>query len=163
MSSVVQMSLVEGVRTRKQPIGLADVPDVGRVFAHWVYMMGKNPKRCALGPDRRKAITRALSLYDVETLELAIEGCAASPFHRGQNDRETEYTDICLILRDEAHIERFAELGERLRERAAQAERQQAERAQQEQQQPEDPVAVAAARERLRAMAQRMAARRGGA
>ena len=35
---------------------------IGRVFAHWVFMLGKNPRRCALGPGRRKAIDRALAL-----------------------------------------------------------------------------------------------------
>ena len=41
-----------------------------RVFDHWVYMLGKNPRRCALGPARRKVIDRALGLYDEETLLL---------------------------------------------------------------------------------------------
>lgn len=91
------------------------------VFDHWVFMLGKNPHRVALGPKRRRAIERALALYDVETLLLAVEGCAASPFHRGENDRDTEYTDLELILRDESHIERFVETGERLRDRADRA------------------------------------------
>lgn len=89
-----------------------------RVFEHWVFMLGKNPKRCALGPKRRKVIEAALALYDEETLRLAIDGCAASEWHAGSNDRGTAYDDIELILRDEAHIERFAQAGERLRERS---------------------------------------------
>lgn len=90
-----------------------------RVFQHWVFMLHKNPRRCALGPTRRRAIDRALQLYDEDTLLLAIEGCAASPWHAGENDRDREFNGIELILRDEAHIERFAEDGERLRDRAA--------------------------------------------
>jgi hypothetical protein len=131
-----------------------------RVFGHWVFMLGKNPKRCALGPTRKRAIERALGLYDEETLQLAIEGCAASAWHAGENDRGREFNDIELILRDEAHIERFAADGERLRDRvlaAAAAERQAAEV-------PAiaaaEPAAVAANIERLRAMAARLAGRR---
>lgn len=90
-----------------------------RLFAHWVWMMGKNPTRCAIGPKRARVLDDALKLYDEETLMLAIEGCAASPWHAGRNDRNREYNDIELILRDEAHIERFAAEGEALRERLA--------------------------------------------
>lgn len=91
---------------------------VVRVFEHWVDMLDKNPKRCALGPTRRKVIARALELYDEEVVLLAIEGCATDPWHLGDNDHGTEYTDLEMILRDEAHIERFAQRGEDARERA---------------------------------------------
>jgi hypothetical protein len=126
-------------------------------------MLGKNPKRCALGPDRRKIISKALALYDAETLELAIEGCAASAWHRGANDRDTEYAGLELILRDEAHIERFAELGERLREQAEADAARAAQRAQEQAEAPAvDPAAAAAARQRLRDLAAQMAGRKAG-
>lgn len=128
-----------------------------RVFDHWVYMLGKNPRRCALGPTRRKVIDRALGLYDEETLLLAIEGCAASAWHAGANDREREFNDIELILRDEAHIERFAADGEALRERLKRRLEKQAEVVPI---QAPDPEREAVFREKVRAMAQ--AARRGG-
>lgn len=99
--------------TDEQPLAACD--DVRRLFDHWVFMLGKNPKRVALGPERRKVINRALQLYEVEVLEMAIEGCAASEWHAGENDRGAVYQDIELILRNECHIERFAALGERLR------------------------------------------------
>lgn len=88
---------------------------VARVFEHWVLMMGKSARRCALGPTRRRVIERALALYDEETLQLAIEGCAASAWHAGQNDRGKAFNDLELILRDEKHIEGFASDGEELR------------------------------------------------
>ena len=128
-----------------------------RVFAHWVYMLGKNPRRCALGPTRRKLIDKQLGLYDEDTLMLAIEGCAASAWHAGANDREREFNDIELILRDEAHIERFAAEGEALRERLRRRLERQAEVVPI---QAPDPVREAEFREKVRAMAQ--AARRGG-
>lgn len=88
------------------------------MFSHWMLMLGKNRARCALGPSRRRAIERALALYDVETLLLAVEGCASSAWHAGANDRARPFDDLELILRDEAHIERFAADGEAVRERA---------------------------------------------
>ena len=131
-----------------------------RVFDHWVWMMGKNPRRTVLGPTRKKAIAKWLDLYGEETLQLAIERCAASAWHAGDNDRGTEYNDLELILRDEAHIERFAAAGEALRERAARAD-QRAAVVQPLVVEPEpDPAELAAKRERLRAMAARMAGRK---
>ncbi len=132
-----------------------------RVFDHWVWMLHKNPQRTALGPARRRAVERALSLYDEETLLLAIEGCAASKWHAGENDREREFTDLELILRDEAHVERFAADGERLRD---QAERRRRSQASAQQVVPigaaADPEQVQAARDALRALAARLAGRR---
>jgi hypothetical protein len=96
---------------------------VERLFEHWVFMFGKNPRRCALGRVRRKVITEALALYDEETLEMAIEGCASSAWHAGENDRGKEFNDIELIFRNEAKVERFAEDGEQLRARAAEEAR----------------------------------------
>lgn len=93
-----------------------------RVFDHWVWMLGKNPSRTMLGPKRRAVIERALSLgYDEPTLMMAIDGCAGSRWHAGENDRGTPFDDIELILRDERNIERFSEMGERLHQRAERA------------------------------------------
>lgn len=139
---------------------LAAAPDdVRRLFDHWVFMLGKNPKRVALGPERRKVISRALQLYEVEVLEMAIEGCAASEWHAGENDRGTVYQDIELILRNESHIERFAEMGERLRIKAAnEAARARAQASAPVP--PQDAAAAAEQRQRVRDLAARI--RRGG-
>jgi hypothetical protein len=98
----------------------ATVPNsaVERIFGHWVFMFGKHAGRTALGPTRRRAIVRALQLYPEGELLLAVEGCAASPFHNGDNDRGQSYTDVTLILRDEEHLERFAALGREARRQA---------------------------------------------
>lgn len=130
-----------------------------RVFDHWVFMLGKNPRRCAFGPTRRRAVDKALALYDEETLLLAIEGCAASPWHAGENDRDRAFDDLELILRDEPHIERFAADGERLRERAAQTLAKQRQQAEQEAPAVVDADEVARERERIRKMADMLAGR----
>jgi len=137
----------------------APTPDaMRRLFEHWVFMMGKNPRRCALGPERRKVIGKALALYDEETLQLAIEGCASSAYHAGDNDRDTPYNDLELIFRNEKYVERFATMGEQLRTKAAnEAERT---RAQASAPVPEmDEAQAKVQRDRLRELAQRL--RRG--
>lgn len=130
-----------------------------RLFDHWVWMLGKNPRRVAFGPARRKVVAAALGLYDEAALRLAIEGCSASAWHAGDNDRGEPFNDIELILRDEKHIERFMRYGERLHELAAQQDDAPAEAAAP----PEaDPAAAAAGRERLRALAAELAGRTSG-
>lgn len=132
---------------------------IERVFAHWVFMLHKNPLRTRLDVARRKVLAKALALYDEETLLLAVEGCAGDPWSAGDNDRGRPFQDIELILRDAQHIEKFAELGEQLRrelglQRAADARAVQT---------PVDAVSdveAAAAREALRAFAMRKSGRR---
>lgn len=131
---------------------------VERVFDHWVFMLCR--RRAALGPARRKVIEKALALYDEETLLLAIEGNAASAWHAGENDRGRAYDDLELILRDEAHVERFAADGEALRERV----RRRAEVAEKVVPiAPADPAAIAAQRAALREAAARLAGRKAAA
>jgi hypothetical protein len=158
---VIQRTNLQLIDSSTAQAGTDEQTATERVFAHWVWMLGKNPRRTALGPTRRRTIDKALQLYDEETLLLAIEGCSASSWHAGQNDRQQEYTDLELILRDEAHVERFAADGERLRERAQRlAQQAQQQAAQVLPLHPEpDPAQVAAQREALRALAARIAGR----
>lgn len=134
------------------------------VFAHWVWMMGKRASRVAFGPKRRRAVYVALTLYEADQLLAAIEGCASSPFHRGENDRDTAYDDIDFILRDERNIERFSERGYKLREAARRALEREAGAAQDQTPEaaPVDPAELAAQRERVRQMAAQLAGRRHG-
>jgi hypothetical protein len=153
-----QLKLVHQQEDATNDDALAQSPG-RRIFDHWVTMMGKRAGMVAFGPARRKVVERALGLYSEEVLCLAIDGCAASAWHGGDNDRGRPYNDIELILRDEAHIERFAEDGERLHQ-AALAQWRQDRATQAAPAEPaEDPVQVAAVRDRVRQMAQRM---RGG-
>lgn len=83
---------------------------VAQVFEHWKSIW--NHPRAALDLKRTAAIARALKGYAAEDLCTAISGYRNSPHHTGQNDRQTVYDDIGLLLRDSAHIDagiRFAE------------------------------------------------------
>lgn len=138
---------------------------VQAVFEHWVFMLGKAPGRVAMGPARRAVIEKALRLYEVETLLLAVEGNAASRFHAGDNKHGRTFNDLELILRDEAHIEGFAEQGEALRERADReaAAREQALRSARTGDQLGTTVDAGADRARLAKIRQELVARIRGA
>lgn len=86
---------------------------VDEVFVHWARVMGKDMSRTKLNAARRaKLKARRQEGYTDEQLCLAVDGCKASPFHMGKNDRGQVYDDLVTILRDgpavEAHIARVA-------------------------------------------------------
>lgn len=157
--SRVTLALIADTSRDDAAHGAAHKTAVERVFEHWVFMLHKHPRRTALGPTRRRAIERALALYDEEVLLLAVEGCAASAWHAGENDRGRAFDDLELILRDEPHVERFAEAGERLRDRLREREAQARTVAPMVER---DAAAIALARDRLREAAARLAGRRHG-
>lgn len=129
-----------------------------QVFDHWLFMLGRSPRRCKMGPTRRAAINSALAMgYDVDTLLLAVEGMAADPLDGAPHDRMRDaMREIEWLLAREARIERWADMGETLRLEAIQVDNPQPEDMPAP---PTDPVAAAAARERLRELGAR---RRGG-
>lgn len=90
--------------------GLAPAaPDgVTIVFDAWREATGH--ERARLDDKRRRVIRKALKDYDLPTVVDAVRGWRYSPHHSGQNANGTVYDDIGLLLRDAAHIERFANL-----------------------------------------------------
>ncbi|NEV64715.1 hypothetical protein [Thiorhodococcus minor] len=82
---------------------------VQAVFTHWQRVMDKPHAR--LDGKRRAAIAARLKDgYRVSDLLTAIDGCRASAWHQGQNDRQRPFNDLGLICRDGAHVEQFLEL-----------------------------------------------------
>lgn len=134
-----------------------------RVFEHWLFVNGRNPRRCKMGPTRRMAIQAALAMgYDVDTLMAAVEGMAADPLDAvggespAARDRMRDaMREIEWLMARESRIERWAEKGDALR---AQVD---APPPADELQAPAvDPAAEAAARAQLLARIQ--AGRKGG-
>lgn len=81
------------------------------VFEFWRDVMGHT--RAKFGPKRRQAVSKMLRVgYSVDDLRLAIYGCKCSPRHQGQNDTGEIWDDLELIVRDEAHVDRFTRLAE---------------------------------------------------
>lgn len=85
---------------------LAVIPPVDQVFTHWQSVTGHSDAKFT--PRRKQAIAgRLREGYSVGTLMAAVNGCRASPFHQGENDRRRVFDDITLICRDGEHVEQF--------------------------------------------------------
>lgn len=67
------------------------------VWAHYVSVMA--PRRTQLDPEGGRIIDEALRVATVDECCGAIDGCAASPFHMGENDRRKKYNGLSHILR----------------------------------------------------------------
>ena len=88
-----------------KPVTFASV-DVRGVFDYWREVM-EHPN-AVLDNKRSRAIAARLKHgYSVEQLKRAVDGCRASPWHQGQNDRHQVYDDIELICRDAKRVEAF--------------------------------------------------------
>jgi len=68
-------------------------------------------KRARPGDKEKKLIKARLNEgYTVEDLQEAIDGNHRSPFHNGENDRNTTYHDLTLIMRNSSKVLQFIEL-----------------------------------------------------
>lgn len=86
--------------------------EITEVFSYWQQIMDK--PRSRIDSKREKAIRgRLRDGYSVQDIQDAIQGCAWSSFHRGENDRQKRYQDIELICRDASHIDQFLDIFER--------------------------------------------------
>ena len=94
--------------TTAQKIAAVNELEIQEVFNYWVdqtwIKRGPRPK---LTDPRWRKIELAIYEYGLEEAKMAIRGCTLSPFHMGDNKMRRRYTDIELVLRDAAHIERF--------------------------------------------------------
>jgi hypothetical protein len=81
------------------------------IFEYWRVTMGKG-HTVKFGNDRRQKVrARLREGYTVEQIKRAIDGCAGSAFHRGENDGHREYNDLTLICQTSAKLEQFIEMG----------------------------------------------------
>ena len=79
---------------------------VHAVFSYWQEAL--NHPQARLTPEREKAIRARLKEgYTFDQITQAIDGCRASPFHRGQNERSQAYDDLTLICRNGSKLESF--------------------------------------------------------
>lgn len=85
----------------------AKPPDpIAQLFERWRQKL--NHPRAVLDKKRKRSIEKALKLgYSIDDLCDAIDGCAMSPWHTGENPQKTKYDDLTLIFRDASKIESF--------------------------------------------------------
>lgn len=104
LQTAPQLSLVEAPA---EPPSHRDA--VQRLFGYWQRRTGH--ERARLTPERASRILARLRQgYSEAEIQAAIDGCAASEFHSGQNGTGTVYDDIELICRNGSNVERFAAL-----------------------------------------------------
>lgn len=100
--------------------------EIEAVFEHWKEVMSS--PRSRLDIKRRDAIKgRLIDGYTLADLCDAINGCRASRFHMGDNDRRRVFNDIGLICRDAEHVDRFIEEWEAVKRKAESVEQKRAD------------------------------------
>lgn len=96
------LRLVAGTASASPPTEV-----VSRIFDRWVEGANKDRARTKLDDKRVRAIKKALKDYPLDDLLDAVVGWKCVPFNRGENEAGRTYNDLCLLLRDAEHIERF--------------------------------------------------------
>jgi len=106
------------MHTRQQRAQSSTIPSeqIGEIFGYWKEIMKKrNP---ILDKKRSSRIGWAIANYGMEACRQAIDGCALSPWHMGQNPSNKAYNDISLIFRDAEKTEGFIERYEKSKKNA---------------------------------------------
>ncbi len=91
--------------------------EVAEVFLYWQTKLDHLSARLTDGR-KAKVEARRRAGYTVEQIKRAIDGCAASPFHRGLDDYGNRtgavYDDLELICRDDTKLEKFIAIADRV-------------------------------------------------
>jgi uncharacterized protein YdaU (DUF1376 family) len=81
------------------------------IFNHWKTVLN-HPKAILDAKLQRLIASRLEDGFSPEDLKSAIDGCRASAWHMGDNDRHKKFDSLSLIFRDAEHVEKFmSELG----------------------------------------------------
>lgn len=81
------------------------------LFQYWLRATGRAGGQTKLTDKRRTRIrARLRDGYTVRDLRAAIDGCANSAFHKGENDRNQRYDDLELIFRNGENVEKFRDM-----------------------------------------------------
>jgi len=81
------------------------------VFNHWKTVLN-HPKAILDAKVHKLIADRVAEGFSPEDLKSAIDGCKASAWHMGENDRRKKFDGLGLIFRDAEHVEKFiSELG----------------------------------------------------
>lgn len=119
-ATVTEYSVTEGKGSEVDALHAdsLSVPAVEKIFSHWQTVM--DAPRAACDAKRKKLILAALEIgYTAADLCKAIDGCRASPWHMGENERGRQYKSLALILRDAEKIDAFMAMADNPPQRAA--------------------------------------------
>lgn len=83
------------------------IEEIETIFNFWKDTFNKR-NNAKLDDTRKKKIASALKAHGADTCKEAILGCSISPWNRGQNPGNKQYTDIELIFRNAGKVEQFA-------------------------------------------------------
>lgn len=83
--------------------------EINDIFAYWQLKLDHPGAK--LTPDRKRKIAgRLKDGYSLNQIKQAIDGCASSPFHCGENKDGKRYDDIELICRNGSKLESFLQI-----------------------------------------------------
>lgn len=79
------------------------------VYAYWARVMSQpTATTTEIAKERlKKVVARLRAGATVADIKRAVDGCAASGFHMGENDRGTKYNGLELICRNAEQLEKF--------------------------------------------------------
>jgi len=83
--------------------------EIQRIYDFFISSFKKNTNQYKLTPLRRQKIKKRLEDAGKEMLKRAIANTAASPFHRGKNDRGWQ-ADLDFIIRSYEQVEKLANM-----------------------------------------------------
>lgn len=83
-----------------------EIAGVGEIFEHWKLRL-EHPTAKLTDGRKAKVKARLNEGYTLEEIKQAIDGCAMSHFHRGQNPTGAVYDDLELICRNGEKLEGF--------------------------------------------------------
>lgn len=102
--------VMNGSKENPTPPTPSPAGPVETVFNAWVESTGRTG-RTRLDSKRRSRIRgRLREGFPVEDLVDAVRGWKHSPFHRGENETGTLYTELDVLLRDAQQVEKFRDL-----------------------------------------------------
>lgn len=79
-------------------------------FKYWCHRLGKAKTAKFKGKRKAKVLARLRDGYTLEDIKRAVDGCAGSAWHMGENDRNQRYDDLELICRDGSNLEKFRDM-----------------------------------------------------
>lgn len=98
-----------GASVTPHPATTSGADQAREVFDYWRSRMAKGPNTKFTRDRRQKVETRLREGYTIADLKQAVDGCAASAFHQGENDEGKTYNDLELICRKGSKVEQFME------------------------------------------------------